>query len=72
MYLVTNAQGFDYEIKVACANTATNALRFTCRVDAASPGHPLNSWDETVTCAPSWMSEEHIPRCTSASGYALQ
>lgn len=63
-----NAQGFDYDVRVAC--TASDGLHFTCHVDATTPGAPDNAWDEQVTCAPKQVADQ--PRCVSASGFALQ
>ncbi len=69
VYQVKHAEGFDYEVRVACSPGGGDALRFTCHVDATTPGRPGNSWDETVTCRP---PAADVPRCASASGYALQ
>ena len=68
VFQVKLGQGFDYEVHVACASSG--ALTFTCRVDATTPGRPVNSWDEIVTCVPPRHAD--VPRCTTASGYALQ
>lgn len=70
MYLVKNAEGFDYQIQVVCRGSGGNALTFICHVDATTPGHPLNEWDETVTCQP--VQDVDVPRCATASGYTLQ
>jgi hypothetical protein len=65
------AQGFDYpRIQVTCASPSADGLTFTCHVNAFPNGHPVNSWDEAVTCEPPQHAD--TPRCTTASGYALQ
>jgi hypothetical protein len=70
VFQVKNAQGFDYHVGVRCSSDGGDGLRFTCHVEATTPGRPLNAWDETVTCRPPQHAD--IPRCATASGYSLQ
>jgi hypothetical protein len=71
MFQVKHAEGFDYDqIDVVCRSTGGDAVEFTCHVDAANPGKPVNAWNETVTCQPA--SDVATPRCATDSGYSLQ
>jgi hypothetical protein len=63
-------EGTELDVTVSCADAQGDGLHFSCRVNAASPGHPLNAWTDSVTCrAP---GDGVAQRCVSASGYALQ
>jgi hypothetical protein len=57
-------------ITVACTQTGTDGLHFTCHVDATNPKLPTQSWDETVACNPPGRSD--VPRCFTDRGDALQ
>jgi hypothetical protein len=70
MFEVKLAQGFNFDVNVDCSSNGSDTLHFTCRVVATTPGRPANAWDEIVTCQPPQHAD--IPRCTTASGYALE
>jgi hypothetical protein len=70
VFFVKNAEGFDYDVRAVCTSSGGDGLHFVCHVDATTRGRQANAWDETISCRPTQAAD--VPRCVSASGYALQ
>jgi hypothetical protein len=70
IHLEKLAQGFDFTVKVSCVPSGSDGLQFACRVDAATPKRPTQSWTAVVTCRP--PGGDNTQRCLSDTGEALQ